>query len=96
MNVTYTHHMSIARQHEAHALAYCVRAIAANYSGDDKATRDAAQRATRLFEDAIEQTFAAMRGLTTMQRSVASHCMPSNTARSSRHMARDMALNLDG
>ena len=68
MNATFAHHMDIARQHEARALGYCVRAIAMNYAGDDKATRDAAQRATRLFEDAIEQTFAAMRGLTPVQR----------------------------
>ena len=68
MNATYTHHMSIARQHEARALGYCMRAVAMNYSGDDKATRDAAQRAARAFEDAIEQTFAAVRGMTTRQR----------------------------
>ena len=62
--------MSIARQHEACALGYCVRAIAMNHIGDDDATRDAAQRATRLFEDAIEQTLAAMRGLTARQRGI--------------------------
>lgn len=70
MNATFTHHMSIARQHEARALDHCVRAIAMNHIGDDNATRDAAQRATRLFEDAIEQTFAAMRGLTAAQRNI--------------------------
>lgn len=62
--------MSIARQHEARALEHCVCAIAMNVAGDDTATRDAAQRATRAFEDAIQQTFAAVRGMTTAQRNV--------------------------
>ena len=68
MNATYTHHMSSARQHEARALEHCMRAIAANHAGCDNATRDAAQRAARAFEDAIEQTFAAVRGMTARQR----------------------------
>lgn len=70
MTVTYTHHMSIARQHESRALEHCMRAIAANCKGDENETRDAAQRATRAFSDAIASTFAAVRGLTPRQRQV--------------------------
>ena len=68
MNVTFTHHMSIAHQHEARARAHAARAAESNAARDRAAMRDAAARAAREIKDAIMQTRAARRGMTPAQR----------------------------
>lgn len=68
MYATYTHHMSIARQHEARARAHAARAAEANTAQDRAAMQDAAARAAREIKDAIVQTRAARRGMTPAQR----------------------------